>query len=146
MYGHFNDVRKWFLTGQRTDTFARHFATHFSTTPKAADVRKKCSFKILQSINPFSYMKGVRTEDCRLCNAEKLWLFKKKAKTKVINENSEIYGPCRHTAKFHRFPRSSTDERSKREKSSIPRNAQNSKTNKLPRILENGLSLCGFID
>ena len=36
----------------------------------------------------------------------------------LMNDNSEIYGPCRHISKFHRFP--STDERSS-EKGKIDR-------------------------
>ena len=48
-----------------------------------------------------------------------MWIVRTKREANLINENSEIYGPCRHRAKFHRFlDLSCTDERVKREKGS----------------------------
>ena len=37
-----------------------------------------------------------------------------------MNDNSEIYGPCRHRSKFHRFP--CTVDRNTREKDLVPYN------------------------
>ena len=113
--GHFDDVQKWFRSGTLTDSFAKHFAGHFSTKPTTGQIRELCEFKILSRINPFSFTKGIRTHGCRLCMAEKAALVSEKYKGKnLINDNYEIYGPCRHRSKFHRFP--CTDERNRREK------------------------------
>ena len=58
----------------------------------------------------------MRTPECKLCMAEKCELVSRLHKGKrVMNANSEIYGPCRHKARFHRFHQS-TDERGEREK------------------------------
>ena len=83
---------------------------------------KYCKFKVLKEICPFSFMKNVRTHECRLCLAEKSAIVEARLKGKnLINDNSEIYGPCRHISKFHRFP--STEERGKaREKDKIHKN------------------------
>ena len=110
MSGHFADVSKWYKKGVRTDSFAKHFTRHFNENPTYREIRDLCSFKILQTVNPFSFMKNVRSYECRLCLAEKSWIVKMKQAKNIINENSEIYGPCRHRAKFHRFLHSCTDE------------------------------------
>ena len=116
MSGHFSDVRRWFRDGQQTDSFAKHFAQHFDSKPTPAEIRAKCDFSVLQQVNPFSFMKRVRTYNCILCLGEKSWIAKKRQKFRIINENSEIYGSCKHRAKFHRFS-SCTDEHGECEKS-----------------------------
>ena len=115
MEGHFDDVKHFFRKGETKDTFAKHFVRHFSKKPSNAEVRKLCSFKILQNVNPFSFCKSAKTYGCRLCLAEKSSIVNCRLnKEALLNENSEIYGACKHCPKFHRFR--STDERRKREK------------------------------
>lgn len=110
MYGHFRDIMDWFQSGKQTDTFAKHFVRHFKKKPSAAEVREKCQFRVLKMVNPFSYMKKVRSYECKLCMAEKVTIISRfKEWKRIINANSEIYGPCRHNSRFHRFQ--STDER-----------------------------------
>ena len=122
MEQHFDDVRLWFRKGVRTDTFARHFSRFFSTKPTAGQIRSLCDFKILESVNVFSFMKNVRSYSCRLCMAEKCWIVKSKQKYSLINSDTEIYGPCRHKSKFHRFLATCdcTDEHGECEKGKCP--------------------------
>ena len=61
-------------------------------------------------------MKNIRSYSCKLCLAEKTWLVKGKRGKNFINADSEIYGPCRHNAKFHWLLDPSTDENGKFEK------------------------------
>ena len=116
MKQHYDDVGKFFRKGTQTDTFAKHFVRHFRSVPTANDVRQKCEMKILQQINPFGFVKRVRSHSCQLCNVERYWLIKARMKgDKLMNANSEIYGACRHQSSFHRF-QLSTDERRRWEK------------------------------
>ena len=144
MAGHFQDVRDWFRLGKRTDTFARHFVRHFRTKPKPVEVRALCRFKVLKEIEPFGFMKKVKTDECKLCMAERLAILKGKQKGyKLINENSELHGPCRHCARFHRF--NGTDEPGKGEKGILfkeirtdpPRKKKKKKRTALSRVNPN---------
>ena len=110
MKSHYSDVQMWFSKSKHTDSFAKHFVRHFISQPKAGQIREVCNLKILYTFNPFSFTRGARTFECRLCMGEKMEILdarKKNAKC-LINKNSDIYGPCRHRTKFHRFP--CTDE------------------------------------
>lgn len=116
MKQNYEDVGKFFRKGTQTDTFAKHFVGHFESVPAANDVHQKCEMKILQRINPFGFVKRVRSHKCQLCLTERYWLIKSRMKgDKLRNANSEIYGACRHQSSFHRF-QLITDERRRREK------------------------------
>ena len=112
------DVRKWFKRREGTDYFAKHKVRHFDSKPTAGQVRDLCTFEIIRTINPFSFMRGIRTYECRLCMEEKVEILKAKKNNPrtLINENSDIYGPCRHRTKFHRYL--CTDELCESEKNS----------------------------
>ena len=71
MAGHFSDIANYFRTGGHTDTFARHMIRHFDKKPTHDEIRRKCSFKVLKKVSPFSFTKGIRSHDCRLCLAKK---------------------------------------------------------------------------
>ena len=118
MGGHYSDVRKWFQRKEGTDSFAKHMVRHFDSIPKAGQIRDLCTFEIIRAINPFSFMRGIRTYECRLCMEEKVEILKAKKNNPrtLINENSDIYGPCRHRTKFHRYL--CTDELCESEKNS----------------------------
>ena len=85
-------------------------------------------------------MKKVKTDECKLCMAERLAILDGKRRGyKLINENSEIHGPCRHSARFHSFE--STEEPGKGEKGTIlckeiqpnpPKKKKKKKTKKAP--------------
>ena len=67
-------------------------------------------------------MKNIRSYSCRLCMAEKSWIVKSRTRCSLINSDSEIYGPCRHKSKFHRFLATCdcTDEHGECEKGKCP--------------------------
>ena len=89
----------------RTDLFAKLFVRHFNSQPKAGKIRDLCELEILHTINPFIFIRGVRTLECRLYMGEKLEILKaRNYNTRfLINDSSDIYGPCQHRTKFHRF-------------------------------------------
>ena len=95
MKGHFSDVRKWYTQCMHTNSFAKHFVRHFSEKPSASQVREICKFEILRTINPFSFMRGIRTYKCRLCVEEKIEMIsaRKANPRNLMNENRDIYGP-----------------------------------------------------
>ena len=67
MSGHYRDVRKWFKNREGKDSFAKHMVRHFDSKPSAEQVRDLCTFEIVRAINPFRFIRGVCTYDCRLC-------------------------------------------------------------------------------
>ena len=120
MTQHFDDVKKYFRRETHTDTFAKHMIQHFTRKPTNEKIRNLCKFQVINSINPFSFTKKARSHDCRLCLAEKSKLvWKRLNKVPLMNANSEIYGPCRHNPRFHRFPKKRTDELGESEKENL---------------------------
>ena len=119
MQGHFNDVRKIFTTGEYSDSYAKHFATHFESKPTPKDLRNIAKMDIIWQGKPVSVTKTFKKLNCILCmreRAEIISMLKKDPKN-LINSSSEIYGACRHNPKFHRFcKQTSTDERVERER------------------------------
>ena len=130
MTGHFADTRRLINDGTISDTFAKHFASHFKMNENKekkkkndlvsiGQIRKLAKVSILWQGKPISNMKTFGKLNCSLCMRERLSIIKalkrdKNLKTKdVINSNNEIYGACRHKPKFHRYARlqtASTDE------------------------------------
>ena len=93
------------------------------------------NFSILWQGNPVSVQKSLGTKNCVLCMKERTTILKSMYKTPnlLINNNSEIYGSCRHKPRFHRFspPSTGTDESYGGRKSSsrdslTPENSENS--------------------
>ena len=72
------------------------------------------NFSILWQGNPISVQKSFGTKNCTLCMKERTTILKCMYEKPhlLINNNSEIYGSCRHKPKFHRFshPSTGTDE------------------------------------
>ena len=107
MSGHFNDVQKLLAKGIRSDSYAKHFATHFEkgSKPKPKELRAIQKFEIIWQGKPISASKTFGTRGCILCTREKIAIIKagRKEPEKLINSCSEIYGACRHKPKFHRY-------------------------------------------
>ena len=89
------------------------------------DIREMVKVSILWGGQPISCNKSFGKLNCYLCMHERINILKsirKDEKTKVrrcINNNSEIYGSCRHKPKFHRYSNylSSADDGRSPEKS-----------------------------
>ena len=91
-----------------SDTFAKHFgmcyrATNGDKKSTSANLRSMMDLKLLWQGNPTSSVKSFGTLRCSLCMQERLELLKERHNNKLINENSEICGSCRHNVKFHDF-------------------------------------------
>ena len=127
------ETRSLVNKGTTSDTFAKHFASHFDNgngkdgekgkrkkgQVNIAQIRKLMKVSILWQGRPISNMKTFGKLNCTLCMSERLEILKAKRLDKILNSNkminssNEIYGACRHKPKFHRFScsqTSSTDE------------------------------------
>ena len=88
---------------RRSDTFALHFAKHFPRNCTAQQLRENIDFSILWQGNPLSCVKTFRTQKCRLCTMERLFILKLGKKHRLINRRDELYGSCKQNPKLHRF-------------------------------------------
>ena len=111
MDGHFSDLLRLLKNGQKSDSFAAHFEQHFNTTTSRTDLRKYMTFKVIKQLSPIGVMKTFTKPNCNLCMEELLTILKKlrDKRVTIMNENSEIYGACRHKTCFHRFCLSTDD-------------------------------------
>ena len=110
MQQHYEDVKKLYKTGIKSDSFASHFA---SLLPKGLKnvtspiIRNLLSVKyeVLWEGKPLSTNKTYGTTYCTLCAKERIAIIRHKSEkeNQVINTNNEIYGACRHKPKFHRY-------------------------------------------
>ena len=107
MEKHFNDVQKLVFKDIRSDSYARHFATHFKkgSKPKPKELREIQQFEIIWQGEPLTTIKTFATRGCILCTRERIAIIKagRKEPEKLINTCSEIYGACRHKPWFHRY-------------------------------------------
>ena len=127
MTTHYPEARNLVNKGVSSDSFAKHFASHFEKNDNkkkeilisANQIWKLGKIDILWQGNPISAMKTFGKLNCILCMNERLQLLKalkvdKMENTrKLINSSNELYGACRHKTKFHRYQiceTSSTDE------------------------------------
>ena len=116
MQKHFGEVQKLSKTGQRFDSYARHFAEIFSNFKNISPdlQRNSINCSILWEGNPISAVKTFATPICTLCAKERLETLKQSKKNpgSSINSCHEICGACRHNPKFHRCVKAdpSTDE------------------------------------
>ena len=89
----------------RSDTFAKHFQSHFPKDATPQQIRSNVELSILWEGDPLSCVKTFQQAKCRLCTNERLHIlygsFNKKVN--LMNRRSEIYGACCHKPKFHRF-------------------------------------------
>ena len=124
---HFGDVKRLVQTGKKSDSYARHFGkvwANFGESINPQLQRSQLSYRILWQGNPISAVKTFGKDHCVLCSKERFFIMEhtKFNSNKLINNNSEIYGACRHKPRFHRFKPDetttldNTDERRKREK------------------------------
>ena len=106
-YQHADDVCRLVNQDTQSDSFANHFAKHFTDDQgvKRCDVRKHMSVDILWKGNPITCMKTYGTNHCVLCMEERCAILKQwnEDKSKLINNRSELYGGCRHRTRFHRL-------------------------------------------
>ena len=104
MDGHFSDLLRLLKNGQKSDSFADHFEQHFNTTTSRIDLRKYMTLKVVKHLRPICAMKKFTKPNCNICMEERLTTLKKlrDKHVTIMNNNSEIYGACRHKTCFHR--------------------------------------------
>ena len=122
MNQHFTDTENSVNNNELSDSFAKHFASHFQDKNHMSrgDVRKITNMEILWQGNPMSSVKTFKNLNCNPCTKERLKICKfvkldKKNKTKLlINSLNELHGRCRHNPKFHGYcnicPKQRTDD------------------------------------
>ena len=113
MHQYFQEIRRVVLEDKVSDTFAKHFASHIlpptpneegKRTLKAGQIRPLLKVKVLWQGNAISLIKSFHTHRCVLCMKERLEILRRSDKhSPLINSRTEIYGACRHKAKFHRY-------------------------------------------
>ena len=115
MQQHFTEVKRLHNRGERSDSFAAHFAEQYQNfeeiTPRM--IRNNTTFSVIWKGNPISTVKTFGTPNCMLCSKERLEILRasRADPNKLINSCNEIYGACRHKARFHRYcKQTSTDE------------------------------------
>ena len=98
----------------RADAFAKHFVTYCQDCTTSNQVRARLKPLIQPSIiwqgDRIQCMKSSRTRECTICMVERKQIISslRKDKYKVINDNSDIYSPCKCSSKFHKFKHNST--------------------------------------
>ena len=115
MQQHFNEVRKLHQLGEKSDSYARHFARQLVNFEKVSNTlqRNTIHCSVIWQGNPISAVKTFGTTNCVLCAKERLEILKlsRYKPHLLINSCNEIYGACRHKPRFHRYTTAqSTDE------------------------------------
>ena len=89
-------------------TFATHMAKCWMktypdrTTPKPAEIRAQCEFSILWKATSLSCNKSFTDWDCKLCQQERVTIFKlqhmngRRNFRHIINKSNEMFGTCKH--------------------------------------------------
>ena len=72
MEQHFQDVAQKVANNKNLDSFAAHFAKHFTQKPSPQECREIPSFDILSTINPIGSMKTWGKSSCTLCMNERI--------------------------------------------------------------------------
>ena len=110
----FADVKNLVNDGDFSDSFAKHFASHFKNDDGENDITKGdvqsiANVETLWQGKPISTVETFKNPNCSLCTGERLEIHKavkldKKNNTNfLVNALSELHGGCGHVPKFHRF-------------------------------------------
>jgi len=116
MNQHYMDVRNLVNKQLTSDSYARHFASHFIKEDNitAQKIRNINKLEILWQGNPISCVKSFGKPSCSLCMKERISILTetRERPTRLINSCNEIYGACRHKTRFHRYKNytTSTDD------------------------------------
>ena len=111
MNTHFSEAKDLNNNDKLSDSFAKHFASHFNKNEEITrgDVRNITEIEILWQGKPISSIKTFKKLNCSLCTRERIEIYnaikqdKKNNTNFLINSSSELYGACRHIPRFHRY-------------------------------------------
>ena len=68
----FSNLLRLLKNGQKSDSFAAHFAQHFNYTKLCTYLCKYVTFKVVKQLNPIGAMKTFTKPNCNLCMEELL--------------------------------------------------------------------------
>ena len=113
---HIQNIRDAFMKGKTSSTLANHITKHLYALRAreeinvdnnlTAQIRNLMEFKVLWTGNPISTVNTFGSDKCELCMEERLILTSELLHSKgkkCLNRANEIFGPCRHKPKFHRY-------------------------------------------
>jgi hypothetical protein len=109
---HWFDTRTHFNIGTKSTTLSSHLSSLIPETHKKPISASTCKeiapieISILWKGNPINTVKTFGSLSCALCNAEKCQIVKALNNNKnddILNQQSEIFGACKHIPKFHRL-------------------------------------------
>ena len=143
---HLTEVCALVNKNKTSDTFAKHFAAHYPNRKEkltTGEARKIMEVKIEWQGKAISCNKSFGKLNCSLCMKERLIILQisKKDPASIINSSNEFYGACRHKARFHRYPITTspsvlmTNESSERVKPKVT-------VGRPPILPDNSLQLC----
>ena len=93
----------------KTDAFAKHFVQFCQDCTTSNQVRARLKKIVEPSIiwkgDRIRCMKSSRTLQCKICMVKRKEILHrlKNVKSKVINDNSDIYSSCKCGLRFHKF-------------------------------------------
>ena len=91
MQQHFGEVKKLVEIGEKSDSYAKHFATQFPTTiPTPDDQRNGITCSIIWQGNPIGVVKTFATKNCALCAKERTAILKQSKLNPQLLINSDI--------------------------------------------------------
>ena len=105
MEQHLQDVAQKVANNKNSDSFAAHFAKHFTQKPRPQECCETMSFDIISTVNPIGPMKTWGKSSCTLCMKERIEIIdnSRRSYSRIINACSEVYWECLHIPRFHRF-------------------------------------------
>ena len=111
------------------DAFSKHFGNLCRTCSSGNQMRQRLKKIMIPTIlwqgEGIRCMKSARTLQCKICMVERKKILSqfRTNRSKIMNDNSNIYSSCKCGAKFHKFIRpdtENTDEALAAEKSHNP--------------------------
>ena len=111
MDSHLSNILRLLQNGKIYYSFSAHLDQHFNTTMSRTYLWKYMTFKVVKQLNPIGAMKTFTKPNFNLCMEERLAFLKipRDKRVTIMNNNSKIYGACRHETTLRRFCLSTDD-------------------------------------
>ena len=98
----------------RADAFSKHFANQCRDCTNSNQVKAKMKRIMTPTIiwqgDRIQCMKSSRTAQCKICMTERIEILHRMRTNRnmIINDNSDIFAPCKCGSRFHKFSRTDT--------------------------------------
>jgi len=125
---HCGDVKRLVYREEKSDKFAEHFAEHRvqglisegrtveerrkeiekakkdgKADGEVEEIRKMVKPGLIWDGNGMTVGQSFGRDSCRLCNMEKFYIFDRRRIVKVMNQNNEFFGKCRHLPRIQKL-------------------------------------------